>query len=187
MEDSRIVDLYLERNEESIKLTKEKYGKKILSVSFGVTQDLEISEECENDTYLECWNRIPPNEPRTYFLPFLLRIARNISLNRVIANERLKRKADIDELSSELTECIPDPKTNVEDMVLGNSLSELLNSYLSTLPKEKRIVFTERYFFTLSVKEIAEKNGYSESKVKTMLLRIRNDLKEYLLKEGYRI
>ena len=105
----------------------------------------------------------------------------------MIANERLKRKADIDELSSELTECIPDPKTNVEDMVLGNSLSELLNSYLSTLPKEKRIVFTERYFFTLSVKEIAEKNGYSESKVKTMLLRIRNDLKEYLLKEGYRI
>ena len=81
MEDEKIVELYFERNEAAIEKTSEKYGKRLRAVSNGIVRDMETAEECENDTYLEAWNIIPPNEPKTYFYAFLARIIRNISLN----------------------------------------------------------------------------------------------------------
>lgn len=38
-----------------------------------------------------------------------------------------------------------------------------------------------------SVAEIADRYGISEGKVKTILFRVRNGLKQYLKKEGYYI
>lgn len=65
MEDSKIVDLYLERDESAINHTRNKYGQRLQQMAFGIIRDHGSAEECENDTYLEAWNRIPPNEPRS--------------------------------------------------------------------------------------------------------------------------
>lgn len=75
MEDSEIVQRYLDRDERAIEFSAEKYGARLRALSFGITSDLQTSEECENDTYMQAWNRIPPNEPRTYLYAFLARIA----------------------------------------------------------------------------------------------------------------
>ena len=45
---------------------------------------------------------------------------------------------------------------------------------------EERKVFLARYWYAASIHEIAEKSGYSESKVKSMLLRTRRKLKKAL-------
>ena len=49
----------------------------------------------------------------------------------------------------------------------------------------KRNVFLRRYWFLDSIPTISKRYGYSESKVKSMLLRSRNQLRTYLVKEGY--
>ena len=46
-------------------------------------------------------------------------------------------------------------------------------------------MFISRYWFLASVKEISEKFGFSESKVKSMLLRTREKLRKILAQEGY--
>ncbi|MCR5738856.1 MAG: RNA polymerase subunit sigma-70, partial [Lachnospiraceae bacterium] len=84
MEDSKIIDLYLNRDESAISHTADKYGSMLGSVSKRITGDAEEAEECVNDTYLEAWNRIPPSKPRDYFPAFLSRIVRNISINRCV-------------------------------------------------------------------------------------------------------
>ena len=109
MEDSRIVDLYLERNEEAIKETSSKYGPKLRRLSYGITADHQESEECENSTYLQAWNLIPPNEPRSYLYAFLAKITRHLSLNVIREKKALKRNAIVLELSLELEQCIPAP------------------------------------------------------------------------------
>ena len=80
MDDSKIVDLYLLRDEEAIRKTAEKYGSRLRALAHGIVCDRQAAEECENDTYMETWNSIPPHEPRTYFYAFLARIARHIEL-----------------------------------------------------------------------------------------------------------
>ena len=66
MDDSRIVELYLQRNEAAVKQTAEKYGSRLRALACGIVVDIYTAEECENDTYMEAWKSIPPHEPRTY-------------------------------------------------------------------------------------------------------------------------
>ena len=184
MEDEKIVELYLERSEEAIKYTSEKYGNKLRHFSFRITGDVQTSEECENDTYMEVWKRIPPNEPRNYFFQFLSRIARNISINRCIERNRLKRSAFIVEFTTEMEQCIPSPD-EADRRIESEEIGRIISAFLRELPKEKRLLFMQRYFFLDSISSIAKRFGYSESKVKTTLFRVRNDLRQYLIKEGY--
>ena len=184
MDDDKIVELFLNRNESAIANTAEKYGYRLRSISQRITADLSVAEECENDTYLEAWNRIPPNEPRTYLLAFLSRIIRNISINRCVERDRLKRNAYIMELSDEMEQCIPSPN-DVESYIDGIEIGRIISAFLHKQSKEKRIIFMHRYYYFDSISSIADRFGYSESKVKTMLFRMRNDLCDYLIKEGY--
>ncbi len=186
MEDIKIVELYLGRDEDALIHTSEKYGKRLRALSYGIVADMCIAEECENDTYAEAWNSIPPHEPCNHLYAFLCRIIRHISIDRCRSNAALKRKAYISELSLELESCIPSPddcRQRIEDMIFA----ELLNSFLCGLSADKRKIFVRRYFFLDTVEGIAKRYGISESKVKTTLFRVRRKLKDYLIKEGYEL
>ena len=102
MDDRGIVALYLRRDETAIWQTAEKYGHRLRALAYGIVNDLQTAEECENDTYMEAWHTIPPHEPSDYFYAFLARITRHISLNRCRDRDRLKRSAFISELSAEM-------------------------------------------------------------------------------------
>lgn len=184
MEDEKIVGMYLCRNEMAISQTSEKYGERLRSLAFGIVADNSAAEECENDTYVEVWNSIPPHEPKSYLYAFLARITRHISLNRCRERSRLKRRAYICELSEEMEQCIPAPD-DMECRLDELALREAINGFLGILSEEKRCVFLRRYWYLDSIAAIAKRFALSESKVKTMLFRSRNQLREYLIKEGY--
>ena len=184
MEDDKIVQLYLDRDESAIRHTAEKYGSRLRALSLGITADAQTAEECENDTYMEAWNRIPPNEPRTWFFPFLSRIIRHISIDRCRERSSLKRSAHIVELSAELETCLPS-SNEIENAMDHAELGRAISRFLQTISREKRVIFVRRYFYLDSVAEISRKCAVSESKVKTSLFRTRNDLRKYLIKEGY--
>ena len=48
-------------------------------------------------------------------------------------------------------------------------------------------MFVRRYYYADSVKEIAERLAVSESKVKTTLFRVRQELKDYLEAQGVQV
>ncbi len=185
MEDSLIIDLFLQRDEEAIQHTSRKYGKRIRSVISKIIHDFRTMEECENDTYFETWNRIPPNEPRDHFPAYLTSIARHLSIDRYRRDNSKCRNAEICELSSELEQIIPSGM-DVEKEVVDRLLIETINRYLMDLPKYKRMVFVRRYFYMVSISEISMESGYSKSKVKSILHKIRLDLHKFLSEEmGY--
>ncbi len=186
MDDERIVKLYLMRDETAIKHTKEKYGSRLCSLSYGIVNDRQTAEECENDTYMEAWNAIPPNEPKSYLYAFLARITRHISLNCCRDRSRLKRSTFICELTTEMEQCIPAPD-DVECRIDDMTLTETLNKFLGTLDEEKRNIFVRRYWYLDSIADISERFALSQSKIKTTLFRCRNQLREHLEKEGYTV
>ena len=53
LDDSQIVELFLQRDETAIKQTTDKYGSRLRSLANGIVNDQQTAEECENDTYLE--------------------------------------------------------------------------------------------------------------------------------------
>lgn len=186
MEDFQIVELFLQREEEALSQTKTKYGKRLRSLAFGMVQDLQTAEECENDTYLQAWNAIPPHEPKTYLYPFLARITRHIALDHCRRNNTQKRSAQIIQLSTELEQCIP-ASGNTEFQMEQERVQAVLNDFLRGLKSIQRKVFLRRYWYLESIEEIAQYFGFTQSKVKSMLYRIRNKLRNNLEKEGLSI
>lgn len=184
MDDDRIVDLYLARDEEAIRETSQKYGARLRGIAHRILNDRESAEECENDAYRETWDLIPPHEPRGYLFAFVGRIVRHIALNECKRNKRQKRYAVYCELTEEMQECIP-AAGSVETEIETHELGRLIDAYLKTCPEDRQRIFVRRYWYFDPISEIADTYGFSQSKVKTMLFRMRADLKTYLEKGGY--
>lgn len=184
MDDSKIIDMYFERDESAIRYTSEKYGKRLRSLSYGIVRDMQTAEECENDTYTKAWCAIPPHSPKDHLYAFLARITRHISLNCCRDRTALKRSAHLCTLSTEMEQCIPSPddcECRLDDL----AFADMINGFLSSLTVEKRGIFLRRYFYLDSIAEISKRFACSESKVKTTLSRCRDRLRAYLEKEGY--
>jgi len=183
MDDCKIVDLYWARSESAIAETSSKYSKYCTYISYNILRNKEDADECVNDTYLCAWKAMPPQRP-SLLSTFLGKITRNLSLNKYKHYTAEKRGAGQIEIAlSELENCIPS-NTNIEQTTDEILLVEVINNFVSALPKESRIVFVRRYWYLSEIKEIAEQYGMSESKVKSILFRTRNRLKLYLEKEG---
>lgn len=182
MEDGEIIELYFARNEDAISETDAKYGRYCSNISRNILRNEPDVEECVNDTYLHTWNSIPPTRP-TSLMAYLGKIVRNISLNLFKAKHTKKRGSGEYELVyDELSNVVP-ASDRVEDIYEGMALKDLLNRWLDSLSSEQRLVFVGRYWYFDSVSSISAKMGYSESKTKMLLLRLRNKLKEYLESE----
>ena len=104
-------------------------------------------------------------------------------LNKIESGKMKPSQEIREKLTAELELCIPDRQE--EGRIQERSLKESLNRFLEGLSKEKRCIFLRRYWFGDSVKEIAQRYGMGESKVKTTLFRVRNQLRQHLLKEGF--
>ena len=184
MEDREIIDLYWQRDEHAIDETANKYGGYCMKISMNILGNPADSEENVNDTYLQAWKSIPPHRPNL-LLAFLGKIARNLALNRYKANHTQKRFANEFALSlDELDLCTPSG-ISVEDEAQIGELSNSISRFLYEQKEEVRNVFVCRYFYSDSIEQIAKRFGYSQSKIKSMLMRTRTRLRDWLEKEGY--
>ena len=183
MEDRKIVDLYWQRDENAIPETAARFGGYCRTIAYNILSDAEDAEECLNDTWLGAWNTMPTNRPKK-LAPYLGKLTRWISLTRLREKTSLKRGGGETELVlDELTEAV-DSGADVEKAVELKELNAALRRFLKTLGETERQVFLARYWFIASIAEIAEKFGFSESKVTSMLHRTRKKLLAYLKEEG---
>ena len=178
MEDYEIIELYFARNEQAIAETDAKYGRKLNGIAYNVTKNHEDAEECVNDTYNAVWNSIPPAKPM-HFFAYLARIARNLALDIYDKMHAEKRSGTVVELTDELLCCIPSAD-EFEKRSDCAAITEVINRFLAGSTADMRKVFVRRYFYMDSVKDIAKGYSMSESKVKSILFRMRAGLAKEL-------
>lgn len=183
MEDSKIVELYLAKNEDAILASQQQYGSYCYSIAYHILNSREDSEECLNDTWLKAWGIIPPQRPAKLGL-FLGKITRNLSFDRYRQKKSLKRGGgEITFILDELDECVPSFR-NVEQEAMDKELIRTVNGFLFTIPERECNIFLARYWYSNSLKVIADCFQMKENNVKASLFRNRKKLKRYLEKEG---
>ena len=181
MTDCEIIKLYFDRSERAIDETDKAYGKYCRYISFEILRNSEDSEEVVNDTYVKTWESIPPKNPPS-LKNFLGKIVRSLSINRLEYNNAQKRGCgQLDAVLDELQGCIPAVDDSNED---GELIRGVINSFLRSLPQDKRQIFIRRYWYMSPICDIAADFGMSEGKVKMILMRERKDLRKLLEKEG---
>ncbi len=186
MEDRRIVELYWSRSESAISETDKKYGRYIYNIANNILSDDEDSKECVNDTYMRAWNTMPSNRPDKLSV-YLFKIVRGIAIDFYRKKNADKRISSQYSLSlSELGECISGKDTAVSSAEY-ELLYSLINRFVLALSNTERTVFISRYYFMDSINDIAKNLGFSVPKVKNMLFRTRNKLKNFIESEGFPI
>ena len=112
------------------------------------------------------------------------KITRNISIDRWRKYRAFKRgEGQIEIALDELSECVSGTES-AEETAIRKEILASLNRFLGTLKETERSVFLCRYWYLDSTEEIAEKSGFTVSKVKSMLYRIRKRLYAQLEAEG---
>ena len=182
LKDHKIIDLFFERSEQAITELVDKYGRSIRSVAWNILNNPQDVEECSNDTYLQVWNLIPPNRPKSLGA-YVCRIARNLCLKRYHANTAQKRNSYYDVALQELEETVPALST-VETDLEARELTRYLNRYLEQLDSKDRYLFLRRYWYGDGVGEIAQNLNTTPHAVSVRLFRLREKLQFYLQKEG---
>ena len=184
MEDKEIVALYWKRDEKAISETAVKYGKYCKRIALNIVCNNEDAEECVNDTYLQTWNSIPPHKP-SLLSTFLGKIVRNLSFNKYKSIHSAKRGGyEIALILDEICEIVSD-KDSVEDHVIRQEMIRDINSFIQNLSEEKQYMFIRRYWYSDSIIDIAKQCEKTENNVSTVLGRIRNKLRNYLIERGY--
>lgn len=185
MEDTKILDLFFERSEQAIRELETKYGRSSRTLAANILASDRDAEECVNDAYLGCWNTIPPKRPES-LRAFLLRVVRNLAVKRYHRNTAARRDSRYDVALTELEETLSGFES-LEDTLSARELGRLLDVFLDTLKAEDRYIFLRRYWYADAVGDIARRLGLRSNSVSVRLMRTRDRLKDYLVKEGYTV
>lgn len=179
MDDTKIIELFFQRNQQAIRELDAKYGKACHSLSFNIVNNRQDAEECVNDAYLGAWNAIPPAKPDP-LLTYLCKMVRNISLNAYYKREAAKRSSRYTVAMEEIETCIAAPDM-VEAEIKARELARIIEGFLDMLTPEDRVIFLRRYWFADRCRDIAERVGLTEKNISVRLTRIREKLRKYLI------
>ncbi|MBR6897999.1 MAG: sigma-70 family RNA polymerase sigma factor [Lachnospiraceae bacterium] len=184
MDDRKIVELLLARDERAVSGIEESYTSMIRAIAGKYLSDRRDIEECVNDTLMSVWNDTPPESPRMLKV-YIARIAKCSAINMRRDSMRAKRgggqiDAVIDELE-DVCSGLGDP----EDMVVTQELTDIVNEFLKTSQELDAGIFIRRYWFGESSAEIAARYGINPLNVNLRLSRFRKKLREHLKKNGY--
>ena len=184
MDDGQIVALFWQRDERAIEEAAHRHGGLCRALALRVLGSFQDAEECVSDALLAAWNTIPPRRPEK-LSAYLARLTRNLALARRRDASRLKRGGGEADLAyEELDGCLA-AHTDVEREWERAELRAAVERFLRGLPNTARRLFLCRYWYFDSIGELSRSFGFSESKVKSMLWRIRMKLRRYLEQEGF--
>ena len=182
MDDSKITELILARDEKALFHLDEKHGRLLRKIANNILRDSRDAEECVNDAYLGVWCTIPPNKPEN-LAAYVIRIVRNTAAKRYHSNCAKKRNSFYDTALDELEDIFSTSDDVEKALELKETVSEM-NTFLDNIGKDERIMFIKRYYFAESVSDIAREMGKSAHYVSVKLFRVREKLKSYLTEKG---
>ena len=182
LSDAQILDLYFAREERAIAETDKKYSTYLQTVAYNILLNTQDVEECLQDTYLKTWNTIPPERPGV-LRAFLAKITRNLALDRYEKDNRQKRvPAGACVPLEEVQDFLPDT-ADPGDQLQAEEIGRIVTRYLEGVSDRRLYVFVSRYFFALTIPQIAKRLSCSQSLVSKEIAEIKRELRNLLEQE----
>lgn len=182
MEDKKLLELLWARSEDALSALAQRFGVRLYQTAINILGNHHDAEEAVNDTYLALWNAIPPERPEPLG-GYVHRTGRNIALKKLRFQSAQKRSNQYDLSLDELAEVLPGG--TMEETLDARALGQAIDRFLDSLQKTDRILFVRRYWFGDQIKALAKAHGVTENALSVRLNRLRQRLKNHLIKEGF--
>lgn len=184
MDDSMIIKMLHDRNEQALSAIRAEYGALCLALCQRLLGSSADAEECLNDVLMEVWQSVPPQQPKN-LRAYLVAAARRRAVDRLRADTAAKRGGKQYQLAlDELSDVLAAPE-RVEETADAHALSAAVQQFLRECSPGTRQMFMQRYYLAMPLQEIAQMRGMTSGAVKAQLRRTRTRLREYLQREGF--
>lgn len=144
----------------------DRYSAKVFQKCMGMTRNKDLSQDLVHDIFLKAFVNLPKFDHRSRFGTWLYSITYNYCLDHLRRNQR-QRTTDLDEGQVEEG---PDDRYEVELLSLR---ADRLGAVLDALEPADRALLLMKYQDELSVKDMMDVLGLTESAVKMRALRAR--------------
>jgi RNA polymerase sigma-70 factor (ECF subfamily) len=178
--DAQIVAQILAGNQARYRLLVERHQHAVFNVAYRLLGNRESAAEVAQEVFLRAYQALASFHLDKPLVPWLCRIAINLSLNR-LKQQRSHPLLELD--PSDTTFDIPDLSHEPQTQLLQAEQQQVLRRAILALPAEQRVVIELRHFQEQSYEEIALTLGLSLANVKSRLFRARQALRHILKDE----
>jgi len=164
-EESRLISLLNEDSEYAFQLIYDKHRNRIYQTAIKFLKSPIIAQDVVQDVFMKLWFERHKIEPSKPVEGWLYTVAKNNILNKLrkIANDW--KAIDL------LSHTILQSENNTDQKLTEGEFKQKLQSAVSKLPEQQKVVFILSRFEKLTYIQIGEKMGISPLTVKTHLSR----------------
>jgi RNA polymerase sigma-70 factor, ECF subfamily len=183
MEETELVRLLKNGDENAYRLIVEKYQTIVLNCCFRFVRNREIAEDLTQEVFIEVHRSVKYFNQQSSFLTWLYRIAITKSLDHLKGLKRKKRSGFLKRIYSDdgtaeniFTSSLPDPHQLLEN----EERIKVLSWALESLPENQKVAFTLSKYDELSYKEIADILETTIPSIESLIFRAKLNLKKKL-------
>jgi RNA polymerase sigma-70 factor (ECF subfamily) len=173
--DGQLVTSYQDtQNSDAFAEIYDRYNQKVFAYSLKILADRDNAMDVTQDVFLKVSHNIEKLKDACTFVKWLFIIAHNLCI------DLLKERSHGRCIGLENSEVLEAEIFNVEEALLKEKEIEYMEIVLDRMPEKDRVLVVEKYFQKMSILDLMEKYGISESAVKMRLSRSRDKLKEMM-------
>jgi RNA polymerase sigma-70 factor (ECF subfamily) len=170
LNDSILVTNYINGNERSLEILIKRHKNRIFGHIYSKVLDRDVANDIFQDTFIKVINTLkaPKYNEEGKFLPWVLRIAHNLSIDHFRKKKRVPTFNTNE--GFDIVSFIGDSSLNAENQLIKNQIHFDVQKIVNELPEEQKEVLNMRIYRDMSYKEISESTGTS---INTSLGRMR--------------
>jgi RNA polymerase sigma factor (sigma-70 family) len=168
--DQALITRFLTGDNPAFEILFSRHRSRIFTKIFLLVRDRDVANDLFQDVFIKVIQTLRSGKynEEGKFLPWVLRIAHNASIDHFRRNKRMKLVRSDD--NYDVFARIDNGETSVEDQMIQRQEHEGVLDLLDFLPDDQRVVVEMRLQREMSFKEIAEETGVS---INTALGRMR--------------
>ena len=168
--DQELVSKYLNGHEASLQLLITRHQERVLGYIISKVRDRQLAEDLFQDVFIKVINTLRKGKynEEGKFLPWVLRISHNITIDYFRTAKRLRTTAGTKEF--DIFDIIPDTDETIEERLEKATSLSKVKELIEHLPADQLEVLKMRMYYKMSFKEIAHETDVS---INTALGRMR--------------
>ncbi|MEP1096841.1 MAG: sigma-70 family RNA polymerase sigma factor [Cyclobacteriaceae bacterium] len=170
LNDSELLSLYIGGNEEAFEELLNRHKDRVFTTIYLIVKDRYTAEDLMQEVFIKAIRTIKSGRynEEGKFLPWILRIAHNLSIDHFRREKRYP--TIVMEDGSSVFNSLEFSETSIEDEHVKQDTHNLLKGYIKELPDTQREVLMMRHYMRMSFQEIADATDVS---INTALGRMR--------------
>jgi len=174
-DEKKLLKSWLDGDERAFEMILDHYGSYVLGFLYRLSGNRETAEELSQEVFIRLIRAARDLKGESALGTWLYRVSYNVFIDKVRAADPGQEEID------ERVMAVGGGGPHADDEIEKKELRKLMIKSLAQLPKEQAAAIYLFYFEETGLKEIARVLKASEGKVKTLLFRGRERLREIML------